>query len=36
MPHTENNQSIRNTHNIARFFTEQRHIAWVSLGAPSR
>src|SRR5271166_6269253 len=33
MPHTENHQSIRNTHNLARFFTEQRHIAWVSLGA---
>ncbi len=33
MPHPENNQSIRNTHNIARFFTEQKHIAWVSLGA---
>ncbi len=33
MPHTENNQSIRNVHNIARFFTEQKHIAWVSLVA---
>jgi multidrug efflux pump subunit AcrB len=33
MPQTENNQSIRNVHNLARFFTEQRHIAWVSLGA---
>src|SRR5208283_5111580 len=33
MPHTENNQSIRNMHNLARFFVEQRHIAWVSLGA---
>ena len=33
MPHTENNQSIRNMRNLARFFTEQRHIAWVSLGA---
>ena len=33
MPHTENNQSIRNMHNLARFFIEQRHIAWVSLGA---
>src|SRR5271165_816426 len=33
MPHKENNQSIRNVHNIARFFTEQPHIAWVSLVA---
>src|SRR5271157_4810058 len=33
MPHSENNQSIRNMHNLARFFVEQRHIAWVSLGA---
>ena len=29
----ELSQSIRNMHNLARFFTEQRHIAWVSLGA---
>ena len=32
MAHESNNQPIENTHNLARFFTEQKHIAWVSLG----
>jgi multidrug efflux pump subunit AcrB len=32
MAHELNNQSIENTHNLARFFTEQKHIAWVALG----
>src|SRR5947209_4778615 len=33
MTHEPNAQSIENTHNLARFFTEQKHIAWVALGA---
>jgi multidrug efflux pump len=32
MAHDSNNQPITKTHNLARFFTEQRHIAWVALG----
>jgi multidrug efflux pump subunit AcrB len=32
MAHESNDQSIQNTHNLARFFTEQKHIAWVALG----
>ncbi|MBV8552778.1 MAG: efflux RND transporter permease subunit [Acidobacteriaceae bacterium] len=32
MAHADNDQSIQNTHNLARFFTEQKHIAWVALG----
>ncbi len=31
MTHESNDKSIQNTHNLARFFTEQKHIAWVSL-----
>jgi multidrug efflux pump subunit AcrB len=32
MAHEPDNQSILNKHNLARFFTEQRHVAWVALG----
>jgi multidrug efflux pump subunit AcrB len=28
----KNEKSIQNIHNLARFFTEQRHVAWVALG----
>jgi multidrug efflux pump subunit AcrB len=33
MPHITDDEAIRNTHNLARFFTENRHIAWVLLVA---
>ena len=33
MAHEPEAQSMENTHNLARFFTEQKHIAWVALGA---
>ncbi|MBV8142061.1 MAG: efflux RND transporter permease subunit, partial [Verrucomicrobia bacterium] len=32
MAHVDNDQSIQNSHNLARFFVEQKHIAWVALG----
>ena len=31
MAHESNDKSFQNIHNLARFFTEQKHIAWVSL-----
>ncbi|HEX4164872.1 MAG TPA: efflux RND transporter permease subunit, partial [Bryobacteraceae bacterium] len=31
MTHESNGQSIQNTHNLARFFTEQQQVAWVCL-----
>ena len=31
MPHGHNEQSIDKKNNLARFFIEQRHVAWVSL-----
>ena len=33
MAHTTDEDAIRVTHNIARFFTENRHVAWVLLVA---
>ena len=33
MAHTDDKDIIANTHNIARFFTENRHISWVLLFA---
>src|ERR1035441_999067 len=32
MAHSHNDQSVQKIHNLARFFTEQQHIAWVALG----
>lgn len=32
MANEDNNRPLRNTHNVARFFVEQRHVAWVALG----
>src|SRR5246500_5458071 len=32
MAETNNEQSVRKIHNLARFFTEQKHVAWVALG----
>ena len=32
MAHEHNEQSTDNKHNLARFFIEQQHVAWVSLG----
>src|SRR5579859_7260530 len=31
MTHAQNEQSTDQKHNLARFFIEQRHVAWVSL-----
>src|ERR1700688_3717156 len=31
MPYGHNEQSIDKKNNLARFFIEQRHVAWVSL-----
>ncbi len=33
MAHRDDNEIIANTHNMARFFTENRHISWVLLFA---
>lgn len=33
MAHRDDNEIIANTHNLARFFTENRHISWVLLFA---
>lgn len=33
MPHISDSEAIANTHNLARFFTENRHISWVLLVA---
>jgi multidrug efflux pump subunit AcrB len=33
MPHISDAATIENTHNLARFFTENRHISWVLLVA---
>ena len=33
MPHINDAEAIQNTHNLARFFTENRHISWVLLVA---
>ena len=33
MPHITDDEAIRDTHNLARFFTENRHISWVLLVA---
>lgn len=33
MPHTSDAEVIEHTHNLARFFTENRHISWVLLVA---
>ena len=33
MPHQDDAGIIENTHNLARFFTENRHISWVLLVA---
>lgn len=33
MPHKSDAESIRTTHNTARFFTENRHVAWAVLVA---
>jgi len=32
MADANNQKSVRNIHNLARFFTEQRQVAWVALG----
>jgi multidrug efflux pump subunit AcrB len=32
MTHRNNDQPMQNTNNLARFFIEQKHIAWVALG----
>ncbi|MBV8864885.1 MAG: efflux RND transporter permease subunit, partial [Acidobacteriaceae bacterium] len=32
MAHEPNQHDIQKTHNLARFFVEQKHIAWVALG----
>jgi multidrug efflux pump subunit AcrB len=32
MAHANNDRSIQNKQNLARFFVEQKHIAWVALG----
>ncbi len=33
MAHKTDNWFIQNTHNTARFFTENRHISWMVLAA---
>lgn len=33
MPHKSDNEIIQTTHNTARFFTENRHVAWTVLVA---
>ena len=35
MAHEHNKQSMDKKQNLARFFIEQQHVAWVSRGCPA-